>query len=76
MLRALPGDRVEVEIKKDDRNKTFAQIERLVESTNKEFFGKYVTKGPAHFAEADFDGSTRWIFIPPNKKAKRKPVIC
>ena len=72
MLRALPGDRVEVEIKKDDRNKTFAQIERLVESTNKEFFGKYVTKGSAHFAEADFDGSTRWIFIPPNKRGKAK----
>ena len=72
MLRALPGDRVEIEIKKDDRNKTFAQIERLIESSNKEFFGKYVAKGAAHFAEADFDGSTRWIFIPPNKRGKAK----
>lgn len=72
MLRVLPGDRVEVEIKKDDRNKTFAHVERLVESTNKEFFGKYVAKGTAHFAEADFDGSTRWIFIPPNKRGKTK----
>lgn len=72
MLRVLPGDRVEVEIKKDDRNKTFAHVERLIESTNKEFFGKYVAKGTAHFAEADFDGSTRWIFIPPNKRGKTK----
>ena len=72
MLRVLPGDRVEVEIKKDDRNKTFAHVERLVESKNKEFFGKYVAKGTAHFAEADFDGSTRWIFIPPNKRGKTK----
>lgn len=72
MLRVLPGDRIEVEIKKDDKNKVFAQVERLVESTNKEFFGKYVAKGTAHFAEADFDGSTRWIFIPPNKRGKAK----
>lgn len=72
MLRVLPGDRVEVEIKKDDKNKTFAQVERLVESNSKEFFARYVSKGPAHFAEADFDGSTRWIFIPPNKRGKTK----
>ena len=72
MLRVLPGDRVEVEILKDEKNKTFARIERMIESVNKEFFGKYVAKGPAHFAEADFDGSTRWIFIPPNKRGKTK----
>ena len=72
MLRVLPGDRVEVEIQKDEKNKTFARIERMVESVNKVFFGKYVAKGPAHFAEADFDGSTRWIFIPPNKRGKTK----
>jgi len=72
MLKVLPGDRIEVEIKKDDKNKTFAQVERLIESTNKVFFGKYVSKGPACFAEADFDGNARWIFIPPNKRGKAK----
>lgn len=73
MLKVLPSDRIEVEIKKDDKNKTFAQVERLIESTNKVFFGKYVSKGPACFAEADFDGNARWIFIPPNKRGKAKP---
>lgn len=72
MLKVLPGDRIEVEIKKDDKNKTFAKVERLIESSNKIFFGKYVSKGAAHFAEADFDGTSRWIFIPPNKRGNAK----
>jgi ribonuclease R len=73
MLRVLPGDRIEVELKKDEKNKSFAKVERLIESGNKIFFGKYVVKGPAHFVEADIAGSARWIFIAPNKRGKTKP---
>ena len=68
MLKVLPGDRVEVEVKKEPKSKTFALIERLIESPTKIFFGKYVTKGSAHFVEADISGLSRWIFIPPAKR--------
>jgi ribonuclease R len=72
MDRVLPGDRVEVEVLKDDKNKTFAKLERLIESANKIFFGRYTVKGKAHFIEADIPGSPRWIFVPPQKRGKNQ----
>jgi ribonuclease R len=72
MSRVLPGDRVEVEVVKDDKNKTFAKLERLIESANKFFFGRYTVKGKAHFIEADIPGSPRWIFVPPPKRGKNQ----
>lgn len=77
MLKVLPGDQVEVEVKKEPKSKTFALIERLISSPTKVFFGKYVTKGSAHFVEADIPGMQRWIFIPPamRKQAQAKDLV-
>ncbi|TNC80336.1 MAG: 3'-5' exonuclease [Oleiphilus sp.] len=77
MARVLPGDRIEVEVKKEPKNKTFALVEKLIESPTKEFFGKYVTKGNAHFVEADISGLSQWLFIPPPKRkdAKTKDLV-
>ena len=68
MQKVLPGDKVEVEIKKEPKNKTLAVIERLLDSPVKEFHGSYIVKGKAHFVDADIPGLSRWIFIPPQKR--------
>jgi len=77
MQKVLPGDRIEVEVKKDDKKKTVAAIERLIESPTKVFFGKYITRGKAHFVEADIPGMARWFFVPPPKRknAKSKDMV-
>jgi len=77
MAKVLPGDRIEVEVKKEPKNKTFALIERLIDSPTKEFFGKYLTKGNAHFVEADIQGLSQWMFVPPPKRknAKAKDLV-
>ncbi len=72
MQKVLPGDRIEVEVKKEPKNKTFALVERLIKSPVKEFYGKYVVKGKAHFVDADIPGLSRWIFIPPQKRKNAK----
>lgn len=79
MQKVIPGDKVEVEIKKDAKNKNMAVLERLIKSEVKTFCGKYVTKGSAHFVEPDLPGMSRWIFIPPPKRKKAKAkdyVLC
>lgn len=68
MAKVLPGDRIEVEVKKEPKNKVYALVERLLESPTKEFFGKYITKGSAHFVEPDIAGMSQWFFVPPNKR--------
>lgn len=68
MAKVLPGDRIEVEVKKEPKNKVYALIERLIDSPTKEFFGKYITKGSAHFIEPDIAGMNQWFFVPPNKR--------
>lgn len=77
MAKVLPGDRVEVEIKKEPKNKVFALIEKLIESPTKYFFGKYVTRGSAHFIEPDIAGMSQWFFVPPAKRkdAKNKDYV-
>lgn len=72
MERVLPGDRVEVEVKKEAKNKTYAVLERLITEGVSTFAGRYVVKGNAHFVEPDLPGFSNWIFIPPNKRAKAK----
>lgn len=77
MAKVLPGDRIEVEIKKEPKNKTFAVLEKLISSPTKVFYGKYVTRGKAHFVEADLPGHSPWFFIPPQKRgsAKAKDLV-
>ncbi len=77
MEKVLPGDRVEVEIIKDNKNKKVAKIERLLSSPTKEFCGKYITKGKTHFIEPDIAGMNRWFFVPPQKRknAQNKDLV-
>lgn len=72
MERVLPGDRVEVEVKKEAKNKTYAVLERLITEGVSTFAGRYVVKGSAHFVEPDLPGFSNWIFIPPNKRGKAR----
>ncbi|KZY29138.1 MULTISPECIES: ribonuclease R family protein [unclassified Oleiphilus] len=79
MERVLPGDRVEVEVIKDAKNKKVAKLERLIESNTQFFCGKYIEKGKAAFVEPDIQGMCRWFFIPPQKRKKAKAkdlVVC
>ena len=77
MEKVLPGDRVEIEIIKDNKNKKVAKIERLLSSPTKEFCGKYITKGKTHFIEPDIAGMNRWFFVPPQKRknAQNKDLV-
>ncbi|UZE96403.1 ribonuclease R family protein [Alkalimarinus alittae] len=70
MLKVFPGDEVEIDVQKDPKGKEFGLIEKLVKSNLKQFVGKYVIKGKAHFVDVDVAGMSRWIFIPPNKRGK------
>jgi ribonuclease R len=72
MLKVLPGDEVEVELKTDDKGKEYAILERLIKTHTKQFVGLCTTKGSTFFVEPDQNGLTRWIFIPPNKRKKAK----
>lgn len=79
MERVLPGDCVEIEVKKEAKNKAFAVLERLISEGTKTFLGRYLIKGNAHFVEPDLPGYSSWIFIPPNKRGKAKNddlVVC
>ncbi len=77
MEKVLPGDRIEVEIVKDNKNKKVAKIERFISSPTTFFCGKYVTKGKTHFIEPDIAGMNRWFFVPPQKRknAKNKDLV-
>lgn len=77
MDKVLPGDRIEVEIVKDNKNKKVAKIERFISSPTKYFCGKYITKGKTHFIEPDIAGMNRWFFVPPQKRknAKNKDLV-
>jgi ribonuclease R len=77
MDKVLPGDRIEVEIVKDSKNKKVAKIERFISSPTKFFCGKYITKGKTHFIEPDIPGMNRWLFVPPQKRknAQNKDLV-
>lgn len=77
MEKVLPGDRIEVEIIKDNKNKKVAKIERFISSPTQYFCGKYITKGKTHFIEPDIAGMNRWFFVPPQKRknAQNKDLV-
>ncbi|MGB3609296.1 MAG: VacB/RNase II family 3'-5' exoribonuclease [Cellvibrio sp.] len=70
MLRVLPDDRVEVELKTNDKNQLDARLEKLISSSLGEFVGRYVCKGNGHFVEPDLPFFNRWLFIPPQERNK------
>ena len=70
MQRVLPDDRVEVELKTNDKNQLDARLEKLISSSLREFVGRYVCKGNGHFVEPDLPQFNRWLFIPPQERNK------
>lgn len=68
MMRVLPDDRIEVEVITNSKNQLEARLEKLLDSPLREFVGRYVVKGPAHFVEPDLPLFNRWLFIPPQER--------
>lgn len=71
-MKVLPGDRVEVSLLNAESDKPTAEIERLIKSDVSDVIGRYIIKGKGHFVDAEIGRATRWIFIPPNKRANAK----
>lgn len=70
MMRLLPGDRVKVNVVKNDKDQLEGELEKLVSSELTRFVGRYKVKGNAHFVLPE--GQTRWIFLPHQFRAKCK----
>lgn len=68
MQKVFPGDRVRVVLSKDEKDRDQAEIEKCLKSELKEFVGRYVEKGTAHFVEPDVDNLSRWLYVPPDKR--------
>lgn len=70
MQRVIPGDRVKVSVRTNDKNKLDAELEKLVESDLGRFMGTYRMKNGAHFVEPDLPHISRWLFVPPKGRGK------
>lgn len=70
MQRVLPGDKVKVCLKTNDKNKLEADFEALLSTSLDRFIGQYKVKGSAHFVVPTGNQSSRWIFIPPKSRGK------
>ncbi len=70
MQRVLPGDRVKVNVVKNNSDQLEAELEELLapNAELRRFVGRYKTKGNAHFVVPE--GQTRWIFLPPQNRLK------
>lgn len=72
MQRLIPGDVIKVTVIKNDKDKLEANLEKLIEPALNRFVGEYKVKGKAHFVQPDGVSSARWLFVPPNSRAKMK----
>jgi exoribonuclease II len=70
MQRVLPGDRVRVNIVKNDKDQLEAELEELLQTNTERFVGRYRIKGTNHFVETEGQTSGRWLFIPPQFRKK------
>lgn len=70
MERVFPGDRVEVEIKQNDKEQFEAKLEKLISSSVSFLSGRYRIRGKGHFIATDMHNFDRWIFIPPKLRMK------
>ena len=70
MDRVLPGDRVEISVKENDRQQLEGKLEKLLQSPLKRIGGQYRIKGKGHFVAYQDNGYSRWIFVPPKERAK------
>jgi exoribonuclease-2 len=69
MQRVLPGDRIKVNVVKNDKDQLEAELEKLLIVGTGQFVGRYKIKGNNHFVQADDQGG-RWLFIPPPLRKK------
>jgi exoribonuclease-2 len=69
MQHVLPGDRIKVNVVKNDKDQLEAELEKLLEVGTGQFVGRYKIKGNNHFVQADEQGA-RWLFIPPPLRKK------
>lgn len=69
MQRVLPGDRVKVNVVKNDKDQLEGELEKLLSVGTNQFVGRYKIKGNNHFVQADEQGA-RWLFIPPPLRKK------
>lgn len=65
MMRVLPDDIVEVEVTTNSKNQLEAKLEKLINTSLKEFVGRYTDKGNNNFVEPDLPNFNRWLFVPP-----------
>jgi len=72
MQKVFPGDRIRVELNKDEKGRDTAVVEKLLNSSLKEFVGRYVEKGTAHFVEPDINNLSRWLYVPPDRRKGAK----
>ena len=72
MQKVFPGDRVQVELNKDEKGRDTAVVDKLLNSSLKEFVGRYVEKGTAHFVEPDVNNLSRWLYVPPDRRKGAK----
>ena len=70
MQRVLPGDRVQINVIKNDKDQLEAELEKLLESSTSRFVGRYRIKGNNHFVQAEGQTPGRWLFIPPQFRKK------
>ncbi|MFT6102142.1 MAG: VacB/RNase II family 3'-5' exoribonuclease [Candidatus Endobugula sp.] len=70
MERVFPGDRVEVEITKNDKEQFEAKLEKLLDSPVNFLSGRYRVRGKGHFIATDLHNFDCWIFIPPKMRMK------
>jgi VacB/RNase II family 3'-5' exoribonuclease len=72
MAKVLPGDIVDIEINKDKGGRESGTIEVVFKTELTEFYGFVVERGRNLFVEADSEGLSRWVFIPPKERYKAK----
>ncbi|MFE8070255.1 VacB/RNase II family 3'-5' exoribonuclease [Marinobacteraceae bacterium S3BR75-40.1] len=70
--RVFPGDRIEINLVKGADGKSFAEVERLLDSALKTFVGRYQVRGKGHFAVPDLPTMGRWLFLPPKQRGEAK----
>jgi ribonuclease R len=68
MLKAFPGDRVQVAVRPGKDKRPVAEIERLLHSDIDEFTGRCLRRGKALFVEPDLPQLSRWLFLPPKAR--------
>lgn len=68
MQKTFPGDRIEFQVKKDDKGREFAAVEKLLNSDFTQFCGKCVQHGKAWFVDIDAARMQRKLFLPPQQR--------